>query len=171
MGLCLCLLQVNGLGEKQAHWPSWEPGKPRGRSESPRVPKCACLSVPWWHPQPVLPACLWVLAWVLLAGLPGLGCGKKVFTSVWTSSETLRCVNASFLLHASSLAGSAWGFPGVEGKKLKLPLAVGLSHGAGTTELPWHVLVPQLVRVSSSQPAAGSRRAMAPCPSSQAWVG
>lgn len=100
-----------------------------------------------------------------------VGRGKKVFTSVWTSSETLRCVNASFLLHASSLAGSAWGFPGVEGKKLKLPLAVGLSHGAGTTELPWHVLVPQLVRVSSSQPAAGSRRAMAPCPSSQAWVG
>lgn len=171
MGLCLCLLRVNSLGEKQTCWPSWEPGKPRSRSESPRVPRCACLSVPRWHPQPVLPACLWVLAWELLAGLPGLGHGKKVFTSSRASSETLRCVNASFLLHTSSLPGSAWGFPGLEGKKLKLPLAVGLSHGAGTIESPWRVLVPQAVTVSSSQPAAQSRRAMAPCPSSRAWLG
>lgn len=160
----MCLLQVNSLGNKQACWPSWEPGKPRGRSESPRVPKCACLFVLRWHPQLVLPACLWALAWELLAGLPGVGHGKKVFTSSRPSSETLRCGNASFLLHTSSLAGSAYGFPGVKGKKLTLPLAVGLNHGAGTTELPWPISVPQLVIVSSSQPTAGTRRAMAPCP-------
>lgn len=117
---------------------------------SPRVPKCTCLSVLWWHPQPVLPACLWALAWELLAGLPGVGHGKKVFTSSRASFETLRCMNASFLLHTSSLPGSAWGFPGVKGKKLTLPLAVGLNHGAGTTELSWHILVPQLAILSSS---------------------
>lgn len=40
-------------------------------------------------------------------GSPGVGHRKKVFTSSRASSETLRCVNASFLLHTSSLAGSA----------------------------------------------------------------
>lgn len=67
----------------------------------------------------MLLARLWVLARELLVGLPGLGQGRKVFISSQASSKT----HISFLPRASSLAGSACGFPGVEGKKLKLPLA------------------------------------------------
>lgn len=66
----------------------------------------------------MLLAQLCVLARQLLVGLPGLGQGRKVFLSSQASSKT----HISFLPCASSLAGSACGFPGVEGKKLKLPL-------------------------------------------------
>lgn len=54
-------------------------------------------------------------------GLPGLGKGGRCLSPARLHPKP----SISFLLRASSLAGPACGFPGVEGKNLKLPLAPG----------------------------------------------
>lgn len=75
-----------------------DPGKRRGGE--PVTPEGPCLSVPRWHSCP-LPRCFraacqrrllarpWVPGQAVLAGVPGVGLGRKVFTSSRASSETL----------------------------------------------------------------------------------
>lgn len=101
------------LGMARGLWGAWQParvcGCPSdlgkewgGEPVCPRgalcVPEGPCVSVPRWHSCP-LPRCFraacqllarpWVPGQAALAGVPGVGLGRKVFTSSRASSETL----------------------------------------------------------------------------------